>query len=62
MLKTSSTKSIKQKKGVVGAGDSRKKHGNRVKPVSRDEITNIEDGNNKVRKKSQKMSKSKNLF
>ena len=44
--------------GVVWVDGGRKKHGDRVKTVGKDEIDDGEVGNNEVRKK-QKMSKSK---
>ena len=46
---------------VLGIGGSMKKHDVRAEPVGRDEIDNSEVADNKIRKKVQKMSKSKKL-
>ena len=62
MLKTLSTKSIMPWKSISGVNNNRKKHGNRIKLVGRDEIDNGEIRNDEIRKKRQKTSKSKNLF
>ena len=62
MLKTLSTKSAEPRKGIVGVNGGREEHCDRAEPVGKDEIDNSKFRDNKVRKKDQKMSKSKNLF
>ena len=61
MLKTSNTTSTKPRKDVVAIGGNKKKYGDRVKPVDKNDIDDGEVGNNKLGK-NQKMSKSKKLF
>ena len=50
MLKTLSTKSVKPSKSIVKVSGNRKRCGNRVEPVGRDEIDNSKIKNDKVRK------------
>ena len=60
MLKTSSAKSVKPKKGGVKVGDNSRVECDRSE-FDRDEIDSGEISDNKVGKKVQKMFKSKNL-
>ena len=61
ILKISTTKSAELRKGVVGLGGDKKKHGDRVEPVGRDKIDDDKVGDNEIGK-NQKISKSKKLF
>ena len=61
MLKTSNTKSAKPKKDVIGFGDNKKEHNDRIDPVDRDKIDDGKVEDNEIGK-NQKMFKSKKLF
>ena len=66
MPKSSSTKSTKSKKDIVGVGVGRKKYGNRSELVGGDEfgsneVGDYKIGDNEVDKNHQKISKSKIL-
>ena len=65
-MKNSSTKSAKPRKSVIGFNDNRKKHGDRVELVHRNEVDFYEFDSNEIRddeikKNDQKMFKSKKL-
>ena len=66
MLKTLNTKSAEPKKGVIGVGGGSRagRDGSKLDKSEIDggEVDVGKVGNNEVRKKNQKTSKSKNLF
>ena len=60
MSKTSSIKSVKLKKSIVGIDDDNKARCDRSE-LDRDEIDSCKVGNDEIGKEVQKISKSKNL-
>ena len=66
MLKTLNTKSAEPRKSIVGVSSDSKARVDRGKPdgneINNSEVDGDEIGENEVKKKSQKTSKSKNLF